>query len=325
MLLNCIVLTLLYFISCAVTQGCSSNKDIFKNVNTGIYTEKNGKTLLVLPPANLEIAKKIEVINQTIPIICSGFLRNLPKLEKLMLKADKITDIQAAAFENVPLLRDMEITHNKIKIIRRGVFNRLLIKNLQLQHNQIESIESGAFDNMPELCTLKLSRNSISKIDPAWFSGSSKMQHLRMTCNDLTSIPEKAFRNMGANAVEIALAENEITFIHPKAFDGIKVIEELDLRDNRIAKLDDTLFANVREFKDLSITKNKLTCVSDKFLKNLRVKHAEFGDNPWECNKCIQKVLKWLGEKRHDDGFMKLSMLDCVIEKARKVSKETKV
>lgn len=159
-------------------QACNTN--VFRNVTvnkfSGDYSDPS--KVKVQNIAELQDAYHIEIVNQSLPVLCSGSIKDLPKLDKLKLQNDGITGIEAGAFQNVPVLRDVRISYNKIKTIKKGVFNYLNVKLLNLQHNGIETIENGAFDNMPELTILELDINGNNNCRP-WCKNRPKSTFVR--------------------------------------------------------------------------------------------------------------------------------------------------
>lgn len=114
-------------ISTATAQNCS-NQDIFKNLKVLKYSgDGNDGELKVASSEDIRDAYRIEVLHQSIPKLCSNAINNFPELDKLVLQDDRITEVQAGAFKDLPVLRDLRITYNEIETIKNGVFNGLKV------------------------------------------------------------------------------------------------------------------------------------------------------------------------------------------------------
>lgn len=315
-------LLLLCFVSSTYSQSCA--QDIFSNVTVTKYSgdPSDPLTIKVRSSDDVRDSYHIEVINQKIPILCSGSVKDFSDLDKLILRLDGINSIEPGAFQNVPVLRDLQITHNKIKTIHKGVFNHLSVKFLDLKSNQISTIEPDAFDNMPRLNVLELDFNEIAEISPAWFTGSPRVRRLTMAENKLTTIPASAFKNIGNNKLDVWLQANQITTIDPNAFEGVAQANYLWLQDNKIEEVNDKLFADVREMEHLSLGGNKMRCFSDAFLENLHAKSVNFDSNPLDCT-CLGKLKTW-ARKNNVESRLLVSRLQCVAEHARQVLEESR-
>lgn len=312
---------------CFATCTAYSNQcdhDVFKNVTVKKYSGEpsDPTTTKIASTKELQDSYQIEISHQNIPTLCSGSVKDFTQLDKLILHLDGITSIEPGAFQNVPVLRDLQITHNKIKTIHKGVFNHLSVRLLDLQSNQISTIEPEAFDNMPQLSIVELDFNEITQLNPAWFTGSPKVRRLTMAENKLTTIPANAFKNIGGNKLDIWLQSNQINTIDADAFDGIAQANYLWLQDNKIEDLGDQLFAKIREIEHLSLGGNQIKCFTDAFLQNLHAKSVNFDSNPLDCT-CVRKLKAWARENNIESRLI-VSHLQCVVERARKVLEETR-
>lgn len=154
------------------------------------------------------------------------------------------------------------------------------------------------------------------------FAGSPKVRRLSIAENQLEAIPEKAFKNMGTNTVDIWLQHNKISSVDPKAFFGITKANYIWLQDNNIKTLDDNLLAGVETIQHLSLNNNKIKCISDGFLDNLHTKSVDFDGNPLDCD-CLRKMQAWAQQLNIESKFL-VSKLQCTIARARKVLEETR-
>lgn len=114
-------------ISTAIAQNCS-NEDIFKNLKVLKFSgDANDGEHKIASSEDIRDAYRVEVLHQNIPKLCANAIANFPQLDKLVLQDDRITEVQAGAFKDLPVLRDLRITYNEIATIKNGVFNGLKV------------------------------------------------------------------------------------------------------------------------------------------------------------------------------------------------------
>jgi hypothetical protein len=178
------------------------------------------------------------------------------------LQNKNITDIHPSTFQNNSLLWFLDTSGSNINFINPSTFseNSVLGKNcivdiiqteflsginpsyFDLSGNRIKHLDDSVFKKQGQLRTLILSRNMLQRLEP-----------------DCTNS-----RNLSLSANSIALSEISII-----AFDGLELLEHLDLSSNNIEDLDPSLFLSfvitsygpyhqVSNLKHVNLARNKL-------------------------------------------------------------------
>lgn len=278
-----------------------------------------------------------------IEILPTGAFRNLVFLKHLDLAHCSIADVDVNFLENSPKLEKLHLEDNNIKTIRKGVFNKLSVISLYLHRNRIFHIDSDAFDNMPNLMLIKLNSNKITQWDPNWFKNTPQLSDLYVRRNKIKVLPENSFRNFhgehkklfanGTNSkivdLKLFFSKNNISFIHPMAFNQLTKINQLFLDRNNLTEFDERLFTNLIELNVLIVhknnfptinsnlfgnflkpieildfTNNKIKCVDLDLLKNVEL--INIGNNKVNCT-CIQEAEEYI----KTNGLMSQIKSDC--------------
>lgn len=240
------------------------------------------------PVGPLQKATYIQIVNETLPVLYKGAVRDLPNLVDLILDNNGITTIMPGAFYNLSVLHLLRLKSNNLREIKQGVFNYLNVVELNLMNNSISVIDAGAFDNMPRLAVITLDDNKIIKWSKDWFTNTPQINTLSFKNNLITIIPAKAFHNIrgvhfvnGRNvSTNIYLSDNKINYIDSQAFEGLETIGWLLLNKNEIIELPDDLLEPIQKIEWLKLSFNKLTCVPDKMLQKLPSVSLYLDGNP---------------------------------------------
>lgn len=253
---------------------------------------------------NLMDYRSIDVTNTTIPELCESSVRNLENLETLSMISVGITNIYQRAFRNVPRLKYLSLSLNKISYIQEGVFNELPLHSLYLSANKIEEIHAAAFDNMPYLRVIHLDRNKIRRIDGRWFANSPSLRIVDFNFNGISEVPRRAFENLHpdhGDLVMIKLQHNAITRVHHKSFRGDEHNWVLQLTKNNISGfLSEDLYEAVRHLREVDLRGNQIDCVPDEV--NNRISNTmlriNIRDNPISCV-CLRRLRQYFRIQRN--------------------------
>lgn len=251
------------------------------------------------PDGALEKASYIQIINQSIPVLYSGAIRNLPNLVDAVLDNNGIIEINAGAFYNLPKLQLMRLENNNIEVLKNGVFNNLMIKELHLMNNSISVIDQGTFNHMPQLTILNLDKNRLSNWNGDWFLYTPTISNLSFKSNQLKHIPKGAFRNLkgfhiiaGRNiTTNINFDDNLIETIDPNALEGLNVLGWLFLSKNKIRELDENLLDPLENIDWLKLSFNQLSCVPDKIIEKIPTVTRYIDGNPLS-DYCRAKIFR---------------------------------
>lgn len=247
---------------------------------------------------------------ENVTSICAGVLEKYRNLKSIRLNFDKTEEIQVGSFDALPNLRFVDLSNNRLKAIKVGVFNNLKINLLELSYNQIESIETAAFDGMSKLVSFYIISNKINRIDVEWFRNCPKLTHLDFSGNEIRSLPANIFENLNDENTKITLNlyGNKIQTIHSKAFSKLRTLKKLRLDENELDELDEDIFKEVDYLENLNISRNNLTCLPCGKQHLLKAQTIVLGQNPWNCV-CFKEIKKYL----YDSSNLKIDIdtVDC--------------
>ncbi|XP_044591646.1 chaoptin isoform X2 [Cotesia glomerata] len=186
------------------------------------------------------------------------------------------------------IVKDFNLSNNKLSVIASGVFRFLETRRLHLSSNNISYIHEEAFtglDNILEylnldnndlhnipsalssltrIAYLYLSNNNIYNITSDTFeSYSGYLRVLSLATNNLAAVPVGAFAPC-KRLQHLNLGYNKITHVFPGDFEWATNLEVLLLRNNALSKLKADTFKGAYKLKELSLSFNQLTELDDK-------------------------------------------------------------
>lgn len=189
------------------------------------------------------------------------FLQNcLTNITELYINDNNITVVQKNIFDTQTLLKKLDLSMNRIKIIEKfslplknlqyfniagNQLNGIIEKNtfspakylrfLDLSNFNITKIDDSAFVDLPVMARLNLSNNHIQNIEPNNFKGADNMYSLDLSRNNLTHL---TFNKIiwTNNLKALYLNNNKLTDIS-KLFENICRLLYLDMSNNNISNL----------------------------------------------------------------------------------------
>ncbi|KAJ3656847.1 hypothetical protein Zmor_015892 [Zophobas morio] len=114
---------------------------------------------------------------------------------------------------------------------------------------------------MPKLDLLDISMNNLTLWDNNWLAVSSELSVLLVNHNQITEIPDEAFKNF-PNVFGLDLRHNKISRISMKAFHNVGHIHNIDLSSNEIDSWSPDLLANVNITR-IDLRLNRLKCIEE--------------------------------------------------------------
>ncbi|KAM9361257.1 leucine-rich repeats and immunoglobulin-like domains protein 1 [Symphorus nematophorus] len=255
----------------------------------------------------------------------------------LNLGHNKLTTINAEAFENLPNLRELRLDHNELTSIPDLGQAASKIVSLYLHHNKIRSIDGRRTRELVSVETLDLSNNDITELRGHCFPAGlqirdlylsnnkismlelgaldhlgSTLQVLRLSRNRISQIPVRAFQL--PRLTQLELNRNRIRQVEGLTFQGLSSLEVLKLQRNSISKLTDGAFWDLAKMKVLHLDYNSLTEVNSGslygltslqqlFLSNNSIAHINA--DGWKfCQKLRELNLSYNNLTRLDEGSL---------------------
>ncbi|XP_032672289.1 protein slit isoform X1 [Odontomachus brunneus] len=111
--------------------------------------------------------------NELDKIKADGLFEKLPELQHLDLRKNKISRIEASAFQGAHNLTDLLLSENRLREVHNKMFSGLSsLKTLNLHGNAITCVMPGSFDGMAHIRTINMQGNPLScNCYLAWFAG----------------------------------------------------------------------------------------------------------------------------------------------------------
>ncbi|XP_049524046.1 slit homolog 3 protein-like isoform X2 [Dermacentor silvarum] len=209
--------------------------------------------------------KYVEFRSNRITMI-NALFDDLRYLEVLDLSRNVITDIDDLMASRMPYLKTINLEDNRINVIPEISASNAMIERVLLNRNQINEVRHGAFASLEAMSRVEMSNNSLSSLDKSVFHADSKLEHLALSGNDITSI-RGTFRNIHW-IKELVLAFNEIEDI-TDAFKELALLRVLSLRNNFVSHVRDGTFSDNPGLVEINLSNNKIQWIGRNAFKGL--------------------------------------------------------
>ncbi|KAG7166922.1 toll-like receptor Toll6-like 3 [Homarus americanus] len=265
------------------------NGDVFEpvaDILTGLHFIR--APLQDLPEAALRPLKNLKVLE----INGANLTRGLPKMKKIDLSYNKLTNIPNGVFKNKRNVRALDLSynkfskldskyfqdlnqmtwcnmsHNQIKDFGRNTFARNSVLGwLSISHNLIKRVEAHTFRSLRFLRRLYLSDNLIDTVGRSAFNGASRIGTIDLSRNKLNSVDTKVFEDLQHCEI-IDLAENQITTIKKNAFVDLHLVS-INISHNQITTFEDESFVNTNNITVLDLSYNNISLMQEDAFSGL--------------------------------------------------------
>lgn len=186
-------------------------------------------------------------------------LNGFPKLQKLILSSNSLTNLPDDLFEDLPHLNWLDLRENYVRL-PPGIFQSTLnLEVLELGHNMMESIEPGVFDKLSKLRLLNLWQNKFVSIKPGTFDKLVSLKSLDLNSNELTTLPGDVFEKL-ENLKVLNLFANNFTLLPEGLLQRNTKLRNVSLYSNKrnMTTLPRGLFANLTELQGVQLRDNGL-------------------------------------------------------------------
>ncbi|KAJ1109973.1 hypothetical protein NDU88_007330 [Pleurodeles waltl] len=193
------------------------------------------------------------------------------------LSYNKLREIDSAAFEELPNLREVRLSHNDLTSIPSLGSASTGISSLYLNHNKIQSIEPSLLKPYKSLETLDLSSNNLIEIRTGSFPQGLPIKELLLASNKIVTLEVGAFSNLSRSLRSLRLSKNRISHLPVKAF-KLPRLTQLELNRNRIQLIDGLTFHGLDSLEVLKLQRNNISRLTDGAfwgLSRMQVLHLE--------------------------------------------------
>ncbi|XP_066977467.1 uncharacterized protein Lgr1 [Macrobrachium rosenbergii] len=189
-------------------------------------------------PANLsEEVFRITVMNAGLETLRNdSFTRYRATLRDVVLhNVQDFHQIEAGCFSGLLKLRSIYIySAPKLKFIRNLTFTEDKLRSLRIVSSGLEAVPNLRFNSNEILHMIELDSNRIQKIHSR--SLQVRVEELSLGYNHIQQVEREAFS--GSYIGKLSLKGNqELTYLHPDAFEGIGSLRTLDLSETSITAL----------------------------------------------------------------------------------------
>lgn len=168
-----------------------------------------------------------------------------------------------------PGTMELNLSHNRIKMILEGLIFYHGLQYLDLSHNEIVSLGSHNFASQRSLTTLVINNNKVSRIQSRAFLGLSKLTNLDLSDNYIETVEKNAFSSLG-KLKTLDLSNNRIKNLTANAFMKLRGLKTLNLCKNEFKDIYSVVFEPLKELQDLDLCSNQITSIQDFAFKNLK-------------------------------------------------------
>jgi len=219
---------------------------------------------------------KLRVSSQLVEKLSEDLLHSLAYLSEVCLEFTNMNSIPLTFFNSSHLNRNLKtVTLVGIKSYHRRAFQSLHgLRTLNI-HGAID-LPSGLFEGQLALETLDLTGSHVSHIPSRWFQDLWGIKHLSLKNTELTGVERHDFYNLSSISV-LDLSLNNIRSLSERTFHDIgKTIETIDLSNNNLKFINLNIFNNQSSIKRFYLNDNNLYSIEagDQLtLFNLRTLH----------------------------------------------------
>ncbi|XP_028853210.1 osteomodulin [Denticeps clupeoides] len=228
-------------------------------------------------------------------------------IRHLYIQFNDIEEITVKPFANSTSLREINLSHNKLKsaLVERGVFAKLSdLIELHLEHNDLEEVPPS----LPKtIQRLYMGFNRISKVSADTMKGLSSISILDLCNNRLTDAGVKGKILSGMkNLQQITMCGNKLKSMPS---DLPTSVLQLSLENNSIASIPEGYFRKTPHLMSIRLSYNKLKSVPYTVFNLSNLMELNLGHNQLSRAFFIPKTLEHLYINHNDFKDVNVSLM----------------
>ncbi|XP_050419034.1 slit homolog 2 protein [Patella vulgata] len=138
--------------------------------------------------------RTIVLDNAQLSSLPSGIFQDLPVLKLIEIRSSNIGTIESGAFSNLHNLDSILISSSTVGTIATTAFsNCSQIETIAISYCTVSAVQLGAFSNLKNLTRLEIYSSNISVIDQSAFQNISNIKSLDLFLNDIIDLKQGTF------------------------------------------------------------------------------------------------------------------------------------
>nr|XP_057912487.1 leucine-rich alpha-2-glycoprotein-like [Doryrhamphus excisus] len=247
---------------------------------------------------------RLSIQSTQLSTIQSAHLRAVPLLRTLQLYHNKLEKLPWDLLRNASQLTTLDLTGNHLVCLPAKVFKQKSLLKLLLKNNLLEEADADWFMDNSSLIQLDISGNHLSHIPSAFLHKLEHLQHLDLSHNNLIELHSGTLKNLH-HLDTLNLARNKLSTLNPSLFKNTLKLSRLFLQENHLTELQPTLLSGLQHLQMLLLNQNRLQNLPQGLLdgKNSTLQMILTG-NPWFCDEKMEYLWRWLNDHPHNVFFL---------------------
>lgn len=160
-----------------------------------------------------------------------------------------LTRLDDDIFDNIPYLKYLDLSFNRLAYISPNAFNGLqILENLKLNNNHLKNVTGEMFLSLTSLKSLELSGNGIIQIDESAFRFMPRLELLKLNRNKIKSLVKNIFGSFEVlHTLDVSFNELELFEVDYMSDMCRESIRNLYLNNNKLK----TLSFEIMDFKNI--------------------------------------------------------------------------
>lgn len=158
------------------------------------------------------------------------------------------------------------------------------LRTLDLSHNSLEFITRGLLERLENLQYLNLAANPLNTLASGTFRNLVNLEFLNLSGNNLTQL-SFGLLHFSPNLISLTLDNTKIEAIHNSELLGVAKLQFLYLRNNtKLADIETYVLADTPALKELDISGNALSVLPQSISNLTHLEKLNISNNPWACD-----------------------------------------
>ncbi|XP_022100794.1 relaxin receptor 2-like isoform X2 [Acanthaster planci] len=246
-----------YDIDSNSTDGVRYGSEV-RGVVIGIRLDCRAKQLTNVPRNLPNNTISLDLSDNKITHLTKKDLTNLPQLRQLLLSRNKLKRMEEGAFKPLTDLETLRMIACDLEDVQQRMFaaqKRLV--TLDLRYNKLTRLVKNSLFGLRNVKYFDIRGNQLSEIETGVFEDTPKLYFMLVSQNKLSSIPANLLRPL-RELRTLDVHRNDISVIETGAFSTNTKLIELNLRDNKLTEIRRGIFHSLTSTITLSLSNNSI-------------------------------------------------------------------